>query len=169
MNREIALFIVLAIGALALFAAWRGWQSKVAKFSHLPALPQASALTGELIAGFEVMYMATTPSAEPLERIALKPLAFRAKARLEVRTDGLGLFLTGEGDCAIERTQIVGVGVATWTIDKVVDSEGLVFIRWMWGETTVDSYLRVVDHSRDDVISALEMVRNGKGESVSGH
>ncbi len=158
MTREIALFITLGILVLGLFAAWWGWRRRTKKYSHLPALPSASSLSGTLLGSFSVMYMATTDRHNPLERIARSPLAFRSKALLLVRQDGVGVELFGEGDVAISRGSIVGVGVATWTIDKVVDSDGLVFIRWMWGPLEVESYFRVVDHPRDDVISAVQSI-----------
>lgn len=167
MTREIALFIVLAIGAIALWAAWRGWRSRVKRFSHLPALEPIEHLTGGERGVFQVMHMATTPAHDPLERVARSPLAFRAKTLLRVTTDGIGLDITGEGSAWIPATSISGVGVATWTIDKVVDSEGLVFVRWMWGADAVDSYFRVVDHPRDDVVQAVGALVDGSQEGVS--
>lgn len=158
MTREVALFITLGILVLGLIGAWWGWRRRTKKYSHLPPLPSATDLTGAVLGRFSVMYMATTDRHNPLERIARSPMAFRSKAVLLVRQDGVGLELVGEGDAAISRENIVGVGVATWTIDKVVDSDGLVFIRWKWGPLEVESYFRVVDHPRDDVISAVQSI-----------
>ncbi len=66
---------------------------------------------------------------------------------------GVVLDLAGRGPVFIPKTAIRGVGRATWTIDRVVDADGLVFVRWVLGTTEVDSYLRSADPDR--LVTAL--------------
>ena len=40
---------------------------------------------------------------------------------------------------------MLGVGVATWTVDRGVERDGLIFVRWELGGTPIDSYLRSDD------------------------
>lgn len=162
MSRELALVIVLALLAWALFAVWRGWRARRSKYSHLPSLSDSGAAARKL---FDVLYVATTEAGNPMERVAVSPLAFRGKAQLGVTGDGVIVDVRGEGRALIPSTSIEGAGVATWTIDKAVDPDGLVFLRWQWGELMVESFFRVVDHPRDEVIAELmSVVREDKGE-----
>lgn len=165
MTRELALVIVLAIAAWALFALWRGWRRRVGKYGELPPLATPSGVVDQW---FSLLYVATTEAGKPMERVAMSPLAFRAKAQLGTSAEGVTLKITGEGDAFIPAQWVRGAGVATWTIDKAVDIDGLVFMRWQWGELPVESYFRVVDHPRDEVLAALSTVsqaNDGKGSA----
>jgi len=163
MTRELALVIVLAPLAWALFALWRGWRSRVKKYGHLPPL---AADVGPVTRWFELLYVATTEVGKPMERVAVTPLAFRGKARVGVAPGGVVIDVVGEGPAGIPAAWVVGAGLATWTIDKAVDPDGLIFLRWTWGELAVESYFRVVDHPRDEVLGELHSVMSeNKGES----
>jgi len=163
MTRELALVIVLALLAWALFALWRGWRSRVKKYGHLPPL---TADVGPVTRWFDLLYVATTEVGQPMERVAVAPLAFRGKARVGVAPGGVVIDVVGEGLAGIPAACVVGTGLATWTIDKAVDPDGLIFLRWTWGELAVESYFRVVDHPRDEVLGELHSVMSeNKGES----
>jgi len=163
MTRELALVIVLALLAWALFALWRGWRSRVKKYGHLPPL---AADVGLVTRWFELLYVATTEVGKPMERVAVTPLAFRGKARVGVAPGGVVIDVVGEGPAGIPAAWVVGAGLATWTIDKAVDPDGLIFLRWTWGELAVESYFRVVDHPRDELLGELHSVMTeNKGES----
>jgi len=58
------------------------------------------------------------------------------------------LDLAGTAPAFIALADIRGVGLASWTIDKGVDQDGLVFVRWDLGGTPVDTYLRADDPDR---------------------
>ena len=162
MSRELALVIVLALLAWALFAVWRGWRARRSKYAHLPLLSDSAAVARSL---FDVLYVATTEADNPMERVAVSPLAFRGRAQLGVEDDGVTVDVRSEGRAHIPSSVIEGAGVATWTIDKAVDPDGLVFLRWQWGELMVESFFRVVDHPRDEVIAELmSVVREDRGE-----
>ena len=163
MTRELALVIVLALLAWALFALWRGWRSRVKKYGHLPPL---AADVGPVTRWFELLYVATTEVGKPMERVAVTPLAFRGKARVGVAPGGVVIDVVGEGLSGIPAAWVVGAGLATWTIDKAVDPDGSIFLRWMWGDLAVESYFRVVDHPRDQVLRELHgVISENKGES----
>ena len=55
MSRELALVIVLALLAWALFAVWRGWRARRSKYAHLPLLSDSAAVARSL---FDVLYVA---------------------------------------------------------------------------------------------------------------
>jgi hypothetical protein len=163
-TREIALVIVLILLALALYAARAGWLTRVRKYQHLPSLIEGS-LAGGVIDEFHVFYVSTAEADSPLERVARPPLGFRGNAHLVVREDGVEIALPGEPTALISGADIVGVGVATWTIDKSVEQDGLIVLRWNWGSLPVESFFRAVDYPRDSVIEALQKVIPSTQES----
>ena len=156
MTREAALWIMIAALILLLFLAWRGWSNRVGRYGHLPALRSASEFDARPSKTYSLLYVATTEADKPMERVAKKPLAFRAQIHLGVGPDGLFLSIPGEDDVVLPAATLRGVGRATWTIDRVVDTDGLVFVRWLWGDTAVDSYFRSVDYPAEDIVTALE-------------
>ena len=139
-----------------LFLAWRGWSNRVGRYGDLPALRLATEFDGRPSKTYSLLYVATTEAEKPMERVAKKPLAFRAQMQLGVGPDGLFLSIPGEDDVVLPAATLRGVGRATWTIDRVVDRDGLVFVRWLWGDTAVDSYFRSVDYPAEDIVTALE-------------
>jgi hypothetical protein len=154
--------IVVLLGVLALMA--RGWRKRRTRdaglfASHpLPETDAAPALTT-----VPAFYVATTPRDQPLERLAIRGLGFRARAELTVRPDGILLALAGEQPVFIPVGAVDQLSRATWTIDRAVESDGLLLLGWRLpaapvttpgsGPTTnpdtpatdVDSYFRVPD------------------------
>ena len=146
----IILAIIVAI--VALMAV--GWNNRGRRQSGLGPLPQPPAELGDVVHTEDALYLATTRAEAPLDRIAVRGLGFRAPARVSVTATGILLELVGETPFFIEKSRLSGVGVATWTVDRVVERDGLVFLRWVLGETALDSYLRSDDPPR--LLAALE-------------
>lgn len=162
MTREAALLIMVALLALALLLMWRGWRRRSGRYSYLPELMDAREIQERPSAQFGVYYVATTEAEQPLERVVRRPLGYRAKIQLGVSKAGLWLDIPGEGSFHIPRALTSGVGQATWTIDRVVDADQLVFVRWKWGDLSVDSYFRSVDYSTQEIIEALSLATDSK-------
>ena len=101
----------------------------------------------------DLLYVATTRAGAPLDRITIAGLGFRARAVVQTAPEGIVLDLAGRGPVFIPRSAVRGVGRATWTIDRVVDQDGLIFVRWVLGTTEIDSYLRSTNPDR--LVSAL--------------
>jgi hypothetical protein len=158
MTREWALAIMIALGVLLLIGMTLSILSRRQRGAALDPLPLPGDITGDVIASFTVLYVATTPSNNPLERVWASPLAYRAKARIDVRSGGLVFALTGEGDMGIPAESLTGVGRGTWTIDKAVDPEGLVVVTWRHAGKTYDSYFRSVDYRAQDVIDPITRI-----------
>lgn len=158
MTRELAAALMLALLVLLLVLIWRGWQRRVGRYRHLPDLTEAASLGASPELQFSLLYVATTEAQTPLERIAKRPLAFRSKVTLGTGPLGLWLTIPGESPVVIEADRLRGVGRATWTIDRVVDSDGLIVVAWQWGDTPVESYFRSVDYPADDIVAAISAV-----------
>jgi len=150
--------VVIPLAVIGLLMVW-GWralrrrQADVIGLAPVPPEPGAPVLTEDLL------YVATTRADQPLQRIAVKGLGFRARAVLTVTGRGILLELAGGEPGFIPAAALQGVGRATWTIDRVVSNDGLVFVRWSDTLSTtpaaaaLDSYVRSADP--DALIAAI--------------
>ena len=142
---------VLAAVAVVAVVGWlmlRSWRRRTVRDESLAAYAPPTGL-GLPQLEVEALYVATTPEAEPLERLAVEGLAFRGAAHVEVHPTGVLLRIAGELPSFIPADRIAGAGTATYAIDRGVEPEGLVALTWIVDDrsepevpTRVDSYLR---------------------------
>lgn len=139
-----AVAVVAVIGLLML----RSWRRRAVRDESLGAYAPPADL-GAPVLEVEALYVATTPEAEPLERLAVDGLAFRGAAHVEVHPTGVLLRIAGEVPSYVPADRIAGAGTATYAIDRGVEPEGLVALTWIVDDrsdpevpTRVDSYLR---------------------------
>lgn len=103
---------------------------------------------GEPLLVEPVLHVATTRAGDPYERIAAGGLGFRAHGTASVHPEGVVLSLDGLRSLAgstgrfLPRSSLRGAGRATWTLDRVVERDGLVLVGWTLGGDDVDTYLR---------------------------
>lgn len=142
-----ALFVValliVAIGFMGL-----GWRNRRARQAPLDVVAVPPVEIGEELGRERVLYVATTLADQPLERVVVGGLGFRARGEVRAARGGIVLDLAGSAPAFIPVADIRGVGLASWTIDRGVAEDGLVFVRWELGATAVDSYLRADDPDR---------------------
>lgn len=145
----------LAIIALVLFAMWWGWRARKRRSAEVAV--SFGAAEGETTATFEGLYVATTRHDAPLDRLALPHLAFRSRVRVSVTTTGLALDMPGAPTLFLAASRLVGAGRATWTIDRVVERDGLVLVAWTADDGTVcDSYIRLQSDDPDALVAAID-------------
>jgi hypothetical protein len=162
MNQEQAGLIMVALMVVALaLAAW-GWSNRQKRYR-----PLSSALNWKLpeskpLHSTEALYVATTEAGKPLQRVAVKPLGYRAKASLAVHPEGLVVEIRGSSPLLIPLSSGLTAGRATWTIDRVVEPDGLVMVGWKLGEQDVESYFRIVDSDPEALVSQIENIGKGK-------
>ena len=148
--------IVLVLLALLLLGMWLAWRARAARDAGVPAGRPLPADGIHPVVSTAVLYVATTKAGQPLERLAIRGLAFRASADLTVATEGVVLSVPGQDPVFLAADQILSASPATWTIDRVVESDGLISFRWHSAGTDVDSYVRVIDPARhSSVLDAL--------------
>ncbi|MGI6878217.1 hypothetical protein [Microbacterium sp. gxy059] len=153
MTREVAGIVMLALAVIGLALMLWGWRRRRARDAGVRV--PTGAPTGAHVASFSGFYVATTRRDAPLDRITARPLAFRAQADIEMTTDGLALALPGEETVFIPAGAISGVGRATWTIDRVVERDGLVVVSWTAADAELDTYLRLQDDDPSRLIEAV--------------
>ncbi|MET0784430.1 hypothetical protein [Orlajensenia leifsoniae] len=149
--------IVIAITALILLAMWLGWRGRSRRDVQVGAYPLPASVAAPIV-GADGFYVATTQHEKPLERLNIRSLGFRAKARVTAGADGVALEIPGEETAWIPREAMHGAGPATFAIDRVVERDGLVCITWALAGSgdLADSYLRISDSSdRERVLDAL--------------
>ena len=141
--------LIVIFGGLAL-----GWRARRRRQSGIPALDAPPADLGAIVLVDDLLYVATTRADAPLDRIAVAGLAFRSRAVVTVAESGILLDLAGTAPAFIAGSALRGVGRATWTVDRVVNRDGLVVVRWMLGDAEVDTYLRSA--SPDALVTAID-------------
>lgn len=129
MSRLEFTLIWIAFAAALLLFMWIAWRARKRRDASLQ-LP-SSGLAGDTIERFtHVSYVSTTPSGEPLERIAVPGLSFKGWADVSVLRDGVAIEVTGEQRVEIAAIKVRGAGTASGRIGKVVESGGLALLKW---------------------------------------
>ena len=150
MDRPILMAIVLAFLLLLLALMLFGWRRRQRSQAGFPRpLPLPDDFGPETLSA-PAFYVATTVAAEPLNRISVAGLGYRARAAVGIAAQGLRLSIPGQEAIHIPAADILSVEKATWAIDRAVEQDGLILLRWALGEpgtarTEVDSYLRITD------------------------
>jgi len=148
MDRPQLMAIVIALMVVLLVLMYLGWRARRRRQSGIAAPAVAPTERGAEIGSFEGKYVATTASGDPYDRVAVHGLGFRASASVSVAEKGILLELVGAPDVWIPRGDVRGIRTATWTIDRVVEQEGLDLVEWMLGDKQVDSYFRMEEPAR---------------------
>jgi hypothetical protein len=133
------LLAAVLLAAAGMLAGWRRRvraQGTLGPVRPVPADPGAPSVTAE------VLYVATTLRDRPLERVVVQGLAMRSRATVQAFDAGLALALAGRDAVWIPAEDLTAVGRATYAIDRVVEPDGLLLVRWILGGTPVDTFLR---------------------------
>jgi len=137
---------ILAVVIIVLALAIVGWRRRVRRDSGAGAGYSTPGTLSAPTAETDALYVATTKAGQHLERLALPGLAFRGKAVVTVRPEGVAIAVTGETPVFIPAAVVTGVGAASVAIDRAVERDGLLRLGWTTsGGTAADSYFRVVD------------------------
>jgi hypothetical protein len=163
-DRTVAGVIVIVALAAVLVLLWFAWRRRTRRDAGIqPGYPLPGADAAPL-ASADAFYVATTRRDQPLERLNIRGLGFRARGHIAVQGDGVVLSLPGEEPRFIPATAIETIARATWAIDRVVESDGLLLVGWRAATTDavgigVDSYFRIVDTGdRERIIQALTRI-----------
>lgn len=142
---SLALFALFGIIA---FITWRRRITLQALSLEIPVGIEGS------FSGSNCFYVATTFSERPLERVIAHGLAHRGHARLAVTEFGVEVSRVGEFSFLIPKAALVDVSLGSAVIDRAVEKEGLVVIKWKLGAVELQTYFRFV--SSELRLEALE-------------
>jgi hypothetical protein len=155
-SREAAVLVMAAVAVVLILTGLLAWRRRSRRDAGLSA-PAGDAPEGAVVRFRSTgLYVATTRHDQPLERLAIRGLAFRSRADVTVTDRGLALDLTGQPRVFLAVGALVSVGQATVAIDRVVERDGLVRLAWTTPEgDVVDSYLRPQDVSARALSDAI--------------
>lgn len=154
--RDIAVAITIGVAVVVLLSMLFAWRRRLRRDSGYTA-PLGVPEHAEILSRHEVLYVSTTRHDEPLERLAIRPLAYRARGELSLTDRGVALSLDGAPTVFLPKEKLAGVDRATVTIDRVVEPGGLIRLTWtVAAGVPVDSYLRPTAGTPDSLISELE-------------
>ena len=157
MNQQIAGAIMLAFAVIAALLMLWGWSRRRRRDAQI-VVPVGEPV-GSATFTANGFYVATTRHDEPMNRIAPSPLGFRSRADISVTEAGFALLLPGEKPVFIPASRIMGAGRATWTIDRVVERDGLVLVAWSDGSQILDTYVRLQDDDPAALVAAIDDIR----------
>jgi len=147
------LLIYVMIGFVVIIGlAILGWMLRRRRQRNIPAPAPMPSDIGAVRGEFDGFYVSTTLDGQPLNRVAVRGLGFRARATIAVADTGVVLALPGN-NVFIPRDTVREVTRSNYTIDRVVEPGGLVLLAWTLGDVKLDSYLRV--ERTEDLIEAI--------------
>jgi hypothetical protein len=155
MTQEAAAIIMLALMVLALGLAGWGWFNRRSRYTELEASLILEIPDSPVFYEVDGLYVATTVADKPLERVAIGPLSYRAKTTLALTKEGLVVRPQGERPVLLTGADGLRAGVATWTIDRAVEPEGLTFVRWDINGFPLESYFRIVETDRTALVKKI--------------
>ena len=137
MDKVLATVVVLALIALSLTGMALAWRKRVARDSRFQIIAPGAPIVSHSSAPaeFSGLYVATTLATDPLQRVTLPGLSFRADAHVLVSMDGLSIAPRGEKSTFIPAAQIVQIHRTQVAIDKAVEKDGLTAISWTAWDT----------------------------------
>ncbi len=156
MTREVALLIMIALAVTLLGLGIWAWLRRTRRDGGLTAPVGEIPAGATVVAAFSGFYVATTQHDAPLERLAIRGLAFRSRVDITVTDAGIALDLPGQPRLFLTASRIAEVGRATVAIDRVVEKDGLVRLVWLADQDlAVDTYLRPQDASAGALADAV--------------
>ena len=186
-SRTLATLIIALVLVIVLLLMLRSWRRRTKRDAALPAGYPQPAVLGRELASAAMLYVATTPRDQPLERLNIAGLGFRARGGVSVTEHGVLLELAGSPALFILADAVQLVTTATWAIDRAVEPGGLLLIGWRLSSTGpdapagtdartssaaptgVDSYFRFSDPvDRTAIIEAIKSISTAPGTTAPG-
>ncbi|WP_336645518.1 PH-like domain-containing protein [Microbacterium sp. USHLN186] len=156
MSREAAVLVIAFVAAIVLVAMFLGWRRRLRRDAGLSAplgVPEHAEVTGR----HEILYVATTQHDQPLERLAVRPLTYRARGELVLTDRGVALSLDGAPTVFLAASRLIAADRTNLVIDRVVERDGLIRLVWQLADgTPVDSFIRLASGGPADILPELE-------------
>lgn len=177
MNEAWGAIIVLALIALSFTGMILAWRKKAQRDSRFSLLVPGSSIseTGDVETVFSCLYVATTLATDPLMRISIPGLTYRAHSSIGVSSAGMSISPEGEKTSFIPSSQLIQLHRAQVTIDRVVEKDGLTAVSWNAFDTHIQdiveltSYFRFQDFdSREECETSIQkLIDHNKKEVTS--
>lgn len=143
MDKFVGAVIVISLIAVALSLMFFSWQRRRRRDVSLATASNGGTRETRLLA-VNCFYVSTTPRNEPLERLAIPGLAFRARATVGLSRAGVTIEPRGEVETFIPVAQLRGVRAADATIDRSAGRGSLTALDWTAANgVEISSFLRI--------------------------
>jgi hypothetical protein len=140
--------IAILLGFIALAA--KGWKNREISQGIVLDKPHFTEFTDEGSIG---SYVATTFADRPLDRVSAHGLGYPGKARVFVSNAGVQISRSGEKCFLISSSSILGISRTSAVIDRAVEKDGLLSLRWKLGESELESHLRFASAATRDLVA----------------
>ena len=152
--------LVTALIAFLVIVAFRAWRSRAAQQENVFSAPLEWL---EHPSGGRqwtaVQYVATTVAGEPLNRVTAHGMGSRGFGKVTISIDGLLIERNGERPIGIPAAQVVSAEKATATIDRGVETDGLIQINWTQDGFGLSTFLRARNNEdRKQIFEQLELI-----------
>jgi len=140
-------FVAVLLGVIA----WAGvtWRKRSKAQDLEISTPEYTEFSNVGTNGY---YIATTYAGQPLHRVSAHGLGFAGKAFLDVSEQGVRVHRIGERSFRIDSSSLLDLARTSGVIDKVVEKDGLLSLRWKLGATELETHLRFANsQSRDEI------------------
>lgn len=155
---QVGLISLVMFGLMGLFA-FIAWRRRMRAQEQL--LPAPVSITGDTN-GAKGFYVATTFAGRPLDRVLAHGLAHRGIAFVNSTAQGVAISRTGEKSFFIPTADLIGTSTTSAVIDRAVEKDGLISIRWRLGQQEVETHFRFVGAAeRSGVLEKLSLVVEG--------
>jgi hypothetical protein len=153
--------IAISILILFIWLAARGWRKRVSSQTGVLEMPDFTDFKDEGSAG---SYVATTFADRPLERVSAHGLGYPGNARVFIDKNGVQISRTGEKCFLISSSSLIGISRTSAVIDKAVEKDGLLSLRWKLGDSELESHLRFASSTARDLVAndVSALLRSGK-------
>lgn len=167
MERVLLVLGLVLICVLCAYGLLVGWRHRAARQSALPELPLTPDDLGpDLVAPVTGVYVSTTTAGNWQDRVVARGLGRRAAGAARLSVEGVCVEREGESDIFIPTNDLVEVRTAPGIAGKVMgQAEGVLVVRWMLGQTELDSGFRADDSElqADWIVAAQQLIATRPG------
>ena len=138
------------VAALFGLIVWAGvtWRNRSKAQGRQLATPDFTDFSD---AGRSGLYVATTFADRPLERVSAHGLGFAGKANVHVSDIEVQVSRSGEKSFTISSSALMDLSRTSGVIDKAVEKDGLLSLRWQLGDAELETHFRFANsQARDD-------------------
>ena len=135
--------LVTALIAFLVILAFRAWRARAN--AHETAFSAPAEWLEHPSGGRQwtnIQYVATSVLGEPLNRVTAYGLGPRGFGKITISLDGLLIERNGERPLGIPTSQLAAVSRATATIDRGVETDGLIQIDWQQDGYGLSTFIR---------------------------
>jgi hypothetical protein len=170
----IIVLVLIALSFTGMILAWRKKAQRDSRFSlSVPGSPISDKSDIETV--YSCLYVATTLATDPLMRISIPGLTYRAQCSIGVSSAGMSISPEGEKTSFIPTSQLIQLHRAQVAIDRVVEKDGLTAVSWNAFDTQIQdiveltSFFRFQDFdSREECESSIQkLIDQNKKEVTS--